>query len=161
MIEIRATAPGDVTEIRRLMHGLAVYEKLDHLFTVTEADLARDLFGPERAATAILCEADGAAIGFALYYPTYSTFRALRGIYLEDLFVMPEARGQGAGKALLRHLASEALRQGCAYVEWSVLDWNQPAIEFYKSLGATPMDQWTVFRLRDEALTATAQRSPP
>lgn len=114
------------------------------------------LFGPEALARAIVAEAEGAVAGFAIYFTSFSTWTGKAGLYLEDLFVLPEARGRGLGRALLRHLAAEAVRRGCARLEWSVLDWNQPAIDFYKSLGAEPLDKWTRYRLAGPALAALA-----
>lgn len=123
---------------------------------MTAPMLHEALFGAQPLARAVLAEADGAVAGFALFFTSFSTWTGRAGLYLEDLFVRPEARGRGVGRALLRHLAREAVRLGCARLEWSVLDWNRPAIDFYQSLGAVPIDQWTRYRLKGEALAALA-----
>ncbi|MFM8272645.1 MAG: N-acetyltransferase family protein [Gemmata sp.] len=153
---IRPATPADVPVVVRLIRDLAEYERLSHAVALTEADLRAHLFGPRPYAEVLLAEDAGAVVGFALFFHNYSTFRAKPGIYLEDLFVIPEARGNGHGKALLRALARLAVDRDCARVEWSVLNWNAPAIEFYKSRGAVPMDEWTVYRLTDGALTRLA-----
>ena len=153
---IRTATPADVPVIAKLIRGLAEYEKLAHACAGTELDLHRYLFGSPRYAEVLLAEDGGAVVGFALFFHNYSTFRAKPGIYLEDLFVIPEARGKGHGKALLRELARLAVERDCSRVEWSVLNWNEPSIQFYKALGATPMDEWTVYRLTDDALKKLA-----
>jgi len=153
---IRPATPADVPVIEQLIRDLAEYEKLAHAVTLSAADLREHLFGARPYAEVLLAEDAGAVVGFALFFHNYSTFRGKSGIYLEDLFVVPEARGKGYGKALLRALAKLAIERDCARVEWSVLNWNTPSIEFYKSLGAKPMDEWTVYRLTDEALTKLA-----
>ncbi|VTR96492.1 diamine acetyltransferase : Diamine acetyltransferase OS=Cystobacter violaceus Cb vi76 GN=Q664_09050 PE=4 SV=1: Acetyltransf_1 [Gemmata massiliana] len=153
---IRSATTGDVPVIANLIRALAEYEKLAHAVVLREADLHRHLFGTTKFAEVLLVEDAGAVVGFALFFHNYSTFRAKPGIYLEDLFVIPEARGKGHGKALLRALAKLAVERDCARVEWSVLNWNEPSIQFYKSLGAKPMDEWTVYRLTDDALTKLA-----
>ncbi len=153
---IRSATPGDVPVIANLIRALAEYEKLAHAVVLQEADLRRHLFGATKFAEVLLAEDAGAVVGFALFFHNYSTFRAKPGIYLEDLFVIPEARGKGHGKALLHALAKLAVERDCARVEWSVLNWNEPSIQFYKSLGAKPMDEWTVYRLTDDALTKLA-----
>lgn len=139
-----------------LVHDLAVYERAPDAVEMTAPMLRVALFGPEALARAIVAEAEGAVAGFAIYFTSFSTWTGKAGLYLEDLFVLPEARGRGLGRALLRHLAAEAVRRGCARLEWSVLDWNQPAIDFYKSLGAEPLDEWTRYRLAGPALAALA-----
>ena len=149
---IRPATPADVPAIAGLIRALAEYERLAHAVTLQEADLHAHLFGATPYAEVLIAEAAGAVVGFALFFHNYSTFRAKPGIYLEDLFVIPGARGQGHGKALLAALAKLAVARGCARVEWSVLNWNAPSIAFYKSLGAQPMDEWTVYRLTDDAL---------
>jgi GNAT superfamily N-acetyltransferase len=154
---IRPATPADAPAIARLIRELAEYEKLSHALDLDEAALARDLFGPSPAAEVLVAEADGAVVGFALYFANYSTFRTKPGIYLEDLFVLPAHRGQGHGKALFRAVAKLACERGCARFEWSVLDWNAPAIDFYQSMGAKPLDDWTVFRLDGDALKMVAQ----
>ncbi len=153
--EIRPATRADVPLILQFIRDLSVYEKLAHEVVATEDKLARTLFpadGGAPAAHCVLAFADGAPAGFAMYFFNYSTFLAQPGLYLEDLFVKPELRGRGLGKALLLHLAKMANARGCGRMEWSVLDWNQPAIDFYRRLGAAPMDEWTVFRLTGDAL---------
>jgi GNAT superfamily N-acetyltransferase len=157
--EIRPATRTDVPLILRFIRDLSVYEKLAHEVVATEDKLARTLFpadGGAPAAHCVLAFADGAPAGFAMYFFNYSTFLAQPGLYLEDLFVRPELRGRGLGKALLLHLARIANARGCGRMEWSVLDWNQPAIDFYRRLGAVPMDEWTVFRLTGDALARYA-----
>jgi GNAT superfamily N-acetyltransferase len=155
-IALRAATSDDIPQILAFIEGLAVYEKLSHACVATEDSLRQSLFGPRPYAEVILADCDGQPAGFALFFHNYSTFRARPGIYLEDLYVLPERRGRGIGKALLRELARLAVERGCARLEWSVLDWNEPAIQFYKSLGALPQDEWTIFRVTDEALTRLA-----
>ena len=153
---IVAATERDVPLILEMIRGLAEYERLSHLVTATEDLLRETLFG-ERAAAEVLLAHDGDACeGFALFFPNYSTFLARPGIYLEDLFVKPRARGKGLGRALLREIARLAVERGCGRIEWSVLDWNELSIGFYKKLGAVPMDEWTVFRLTGEALARLA-----
>jgi GNAT superfamily N-acetyltransferase len=142
----------DVPVIRQLIIGLAEYEKLAHLFRATEADLRDALFGPRPVAEAMVASIDGRPVGYALWFETFSTFLGKRGIYLEDLFVVPDARGAGVGRALLTRLAQIAVERGCGRVEWAVLDWNEPAIRFYRSLGAEPIEGWTIYRLTGDAL---------
>ena len=149
---LRRAVRADVPEILRLIKALAEYEKLAQDVVATEAALAATLFGESPAAEVLLAEEQGRAVGFALFFQNYSTFLARPGIYLEDLFVEPQARGKGIGKALLRAVARLAVERGCGRFEWAVLDWNDPAIGFYKSLGARPMDDWTVMRVTGEAL---------
>ena len=151
-VHIRPATEADVPLIVRLIRGLAEYERLLHECQATEARVRTSLFGPKPDAEVVIAEVDGASAGFALFFPNYSTFLAQRGIYLEDLFVLPEYRGRGAGRALLAHLARLALARDCGRLEWSVLDWNEPAIRFSRSLGAVPMDEWTVQRVTGEAL---------
>jgi GNAT superfamily N-acetyltransferase len=151
-IEIRPAQPDDATLILGLIRDLATYEKLLHEVEATEEKLRATLFGPDPAARCLLAFAEGRPAGFAVYFFNYSTFLAKPGLYLEDLFVKPDFRGAGLGKALLLHLAKIAHARGCGRMEWSVLDWNQPAIDFYNKLGAVPMDDWTVFRLTGDAL---------
>ncbi|WP_103936482.1 GNAT family N-acetyltransferase [Thermomonospora echinospora] len=149
---IRAAVPGDVPTILRLIRELADYEKALHEVRATEEDLRASLFGPEPRVFAHVAEQDGEVVGFALWFLTFSTWMGTHGIYLEDLYVRPEARGGGHGRALLTELARIAVERGYRRVEWSVLDWNEPAIGFYKALGATPQDEWTVYRLTGQAL---------
>jgi len=153
---VPATA-SDVPVILELILGLAEYEKLSHTVVATEDQLRQTLFGPRPAAEVLLAyEADEAGseacAGFALYFMNYSTFLARPGIWLEDLFVKPHHRGKGIGFALLQRLAAIARERECGRLEWAVLDWNAPSIEFYKRLGAVPMDEWTIFRLTGAAL---------
>ena len=147
----RATA-ADVPLILRLIQGLAVYEKLAHEMTATEAGLRETLFGARPAAEVVIAYAGEAPAGFALFFPNYSTFLGKPGLYLEDLFVLPEWRGHGLGLALMKHLAKTAVERGCGRFEWSVLDWNEPAIGFYRSLGARLMDGWSIVRVTGDAL---------
>jgi len=156
---IRSARPDDVPVILSLIRALADYEKLTSEVTATEARLLASLFPADGAAPAAYCvlvEADGVPAGFALYFFNYSTFLARPGLYLEDLFVQPAFRGRGLGKALLLHLAKLANQRGCGRMEWTVLDWNQPAIGFYESLGARRMEEWQVCRLTGPALTQYA-----
>ena len=156
-LQIRAATIEDVPEILRLIRGLAEYEKLEHEVVATEERLRRSLFGERPAAEAVLGWLEGRAVGFAVFFHNYSTFRACPGLYLEDLFVEPAHRGGGYGKALLLHVARLAAQRGCERMEWSVLDWNTPAIEFYKSLGAQLMDDWRICRLTGAALEKAAR----
>ncbi|HKD06658.1 MAG TPA: GNAT family N-acetyltransferase [Bryobacteraceae bacterium] len=149
---IVAATDRDVPLILEMIRGLAEYERLSHLVTATEDLLRESLFGKRAAAEVLLAYDGDACEGFALFFSNYSTFLGMPGIYLEDLFVKPHARGKGLGRALLREIARLAVERGCGRVEWSVLDWNEPSIGFYKKLGAVPMDEWTVFRLTGEAL---------
>ncbi len=149
---LRRAVRADVPEILRLIRALAEYEKLAHEVVATEAALADTLFGARPAAEVLLAEESGRAVGFALFFRNYSTFLARPGIYLEDLFVEPAFRGQGIGKALLKAVARLAVERGCGRLEWAVLDWNEPAIAFYKGLGARAMDDWTVMRVTGDAL---------
>jgi GNAT superfamily N-acetyltransferase len=154
--QIRQAAPDDVPAIFRLVKKLAEYEKLLHAATATEADFREALFGPRPAASALVASAEHATVGFALYFYNFSTFLGRRGIYLEDIFVEPAWRGKGIGSALLRHLAKIAKQENCGRVEWAVLTWNQPAIDFYHRLGAVTLEDWRIFRLTGEALDRVA-----
>jgi GNAT superfamily N-acetyltransferase len=167
-VEIRPATREDVSRVYALMRGLAVYEKLEHAFVATEADLERALFGDDApggapsarpVADALLATLDGAPIGYALYFTTYSSFLGKPGVWLEDLFVVPEARGQGAGLALLARLARVVVERGGGRLEWVVLDWNESAIGFYRGLGARPMDDWITYRLTGDELAALARKS--
>jgi GNAT superfamily N-acetyltransferase len=153
---IRPATPDDCEAIAALVRELATYEKLADHAKASGDDLRRHLFGPRPYAEALIAEIDSRPIGFALYFHTFSTFRGQPGIYLEDLFVQPEHRGKGMGKALLAHLAAVAVERGCGRVEWAVLNWNEPAIGFYRSLGARPMDEWTVYRVDEDSLAELA-----
>lgn len=161
MFAIRAAAENDVPLILQFIRDLAEYERLSDKVIATEERLRASLFGSPRFAEVLIAEEDGAAVGFALFFHNYSTFLAQPGIYLEDLFVKPEARGRGYGKALLVRLAQLARERGGGRVEWAVLNWNQPSIDFYKALGAVPMDEWTVYRLTGDALASVADRPMP
>ena len=156
-ITLRAATPADTSLIVELIRGLAEYEKLAHECVATEERIRETLFGPKPQAEVVIAFLDNDAAGFALFFQNYSTFLARRGIYLEDLFVFPRFRGHGVGKALLKHLAKVAVERDCGRFEWSVLDWNESAIGFYKSLGAIPMDGWTTYRLTGDALKRMAQ----
>jgi GNAT superfamily N-acetyltransferase len=155
-VSLRGATIADTPQILAFIQGLAEYEKLSHVCVATEESLHQTLFGPHPFAEVIIADFDGEPAGFALFFHNYSTFRARPGIYLEDLYVLPALRGKGIGKALLKGLARIAVERGCARLEWSVLDWNTPSIEFYKSLGAEPQDEWTIFRVTDEALARLA-----
>ena len=152
MIAVRAATPADLPLIAALIRDLAEYEKLAHEVRFADADLAQHLFGARPYAEVVIGEADGAAQGFALFFHNFSTFEGKPGIWLEDLYVRPAARGGGLGKALLAHLAALAAARGCARLEWSVLDWNAPSIAFYRALGARALDEWTTMRLDGAAL---------
>lgn len=155
-VVVRPAGPGDLATIHRFILDLAEYERLAHEVDATEADLARDLFGPSPRVFCDIAEIDGAPAGFALWFYNFSTFRGRHGIWLEDLFVRPEHRGAGAGLALLKALARRCRDEDLARLEWSVLDWNAPAIGFYDQLGALAMDEWTTRRLTGAALEALA-----
>ncbi len=154
---IRAATPADVPVILELIHALAVYEKLESDVVAKPEDLSTHLFGPRPFAECLLADESGTVVGFALFFHNYSTFRGKPGIYLEDLFVKPEHRGYGHGKALLVELARLAVARDCARLEWAVLDWNAPSIAFYERLGAKPLDEWTTYRLTGDAMRALAQ----
>jgi GNAT superfamily N-acetyltransferase len=155
-ITIRPATEGDLALILGFIRELAVYERLEDQFVATEADLREALFGPRRYAEVIFACLDGAPAGFALFFHNFSTFLGKPGIYLEDLFVRPEARGLGIGTSLLTWLARTTLERGCARLDWAVLDWNKPSIGFYKSLGAIAQDEWTIFRVDGPALERLA-----
>jgi GNAT superfamily N-acetyltransferase len=156
---IRPAVAGDEALLAAFIRDLAVYEKLEHEMVATEDQLREHLFGDRPAAEAVFLESDGIPAGFALYFINFSTFLGKPGIYLEDLFVKPEFRGRGFGKALLAHLAKQCAERGYGRLEWSVLDWNEPSIRFYKSLGAAAMDEWTTYRLTGKALSDLADHS--
>jgi GNAT superfamily N-acetyltransferase len=153
---IRPATAADVPLILNFIRDLAAYEKLSHEVSATGETLRRTLFTDPAAAQVVIAEVGGQPAGFALYFFNYSTFLAKPGLYLEDLFVKPEFRGNGTGKALLLHLAQIANARGCGRMEWSVLDWNEPAKGFYRSLGAVPLDDWRIFRLTGSALARYA-----
>jgi len=156
-LRIDAATECDVSTILILIKALAEYERMSGEMIADEAALRASLFGHPPAAEAVIARAGAEPVGFALWFHNYSTFLGRRGLYLEDLFVMPEWRGRGVGRALLTHLARIAVERGCGRMEWSVLNWNQPAIRFYRSLDAKPMDEWTVYRLTGEALVRLAE----
>lgn len=149
---IRKATPADLGDILQLIRDLAAYEREPDAVYATVESLYGTLFGPTPTAEAIVAEADGEVVGVALYFTNFSTWSGRDGLYLEDLYVKPEVRARGLGKALLQRLARIAVARGCARVEWAVLDWNAPAIRFYRSLGAVPKDEWTVYRLDGDAL---------
>ncbi len=155
-ISLRLAQPADVPLIFKFIQGLAEYERLADSVVASESLLAETLFGDRPYAEVIIAEWAGAPAGFALFFHNYSTFLARPGIYLEDLFVDPAHRGRGIGKALLVRLAQLAVERNCGRLEWSVLDWNEPAIGFYRSLGAIAMDEWTINRVTGEALQRLA-----
>ncbi|MER7009815.1 GNAT family N-acetyltransferase [Saccharopolyspora sp. NPDC000359] len=149
---IRRATEADVPAMVELVHELALYEQAPEKCHLTEQQLRAALFGPDPALFGHVAEVDGAVVGLALWFLNFSTWEGVHGIYLEDLFVSPQQRGSGLGKALLQALAKECVDRGYARLEWQVLDWNEPAINFYKAAGAVPMDEWTVYRLTGEAL---------
>lgn len=158
-LSIRSAKPGDEALILRFIRALAEYEKMLDQVDATEDSVRAALFGKNPRVFCDIAEWNGEAAGFALWFYNYSTFRGTHGIYLEDLFVWPELRGKGIGKAMLAHLAKRAVGEGCARLEWWVLDWNAPSIAFYESLGAKAMEDWTVFRLTGEALIRLADQA--
>jgi hypothetical protein len=151
---IEPARPEDCGVLMDLIRALAEYERLAHLVTGTEAQLRHELFGERPVIEAVIGWEAARPVGFALYFHNYSTFLARRGLYLEDLFVVPEARGRGYGKALIAHCARLAVARGCGRFEWTVLDWNQPAIDFYRSLGAEVLPDWRICRMSGAALSA-------
>ncbi|MBC7972196.1 MAG: GNAT family N-acetyltransferase [Verrucomicrobia bacterium] len=160
-IHLRAATADDVPTIFALIQALAEYEKLSHAVTGTPALLSEHLFGSRRYAEVVLAESAGTVAGLALFFYNYSTFLTKPGLYLEDLFVLPEYRQQGIGKALLIHLAQRAIAEGCGRLEWSVLDWNAPAIAFYEKMGATVLPDWRICRVTGEGLTLMANAEMP
>ena len=155
---IRPATPADVPTIAALIRELAEYEKLGDQVQPNEARLADHLFGPRPYCECLMAEEAGEPVGFALFFYSYSTFGVCPKLYLEDLFVRPAHRGGGHGRALLTALAARAVERGCGRMEWSVLDWNEPAIGFYRRIGAGPVGGWTVYQLKDDALTGLAAR---
>lgn len=151
-INIRPATPDDAELILRFITDLAIYEKAEHEVKTDAAGIRDSLFAEGSTAHGLICENDGQPIGYAVYFFNYSTWLGKHGLYLEDLYVSPEARGLGAGKALLRHLAQLAVARDCGRFEWSVLDWNTPAIDFYESFGARPQSEWMTYRLTGQAL---------
>lgn len=156
MTAIRPATPADVATVLRFVRELAAFEREPDAVVATEAMLATALFGDRPAAEAAIADVAGEPVGFALFFHNFSTWTGRRGLYLEDLYVTPAARGQGAGRALLRHLARLAIDRGCARLDWSVLDWNTDAIAFYRALGAVAMDEWTGQRVSGDALRRLA-----
>jgi GNAT superfamily N-acetyltransferase len=157
-VTIREAAPADVATILRFIRELAEFEREADKVVATEILLHEALFGQRPVAEAVIAERDGSALGMALFFNNFSTWTGWKGLYLEDLYVTPEARGSGIGAALLRHLAAIALDRGCTRFEWSVLDWNKRAIEFYRAMGAEAMNEWTVNRVSGAALAKLAGR---
>ncbi len=157
MLRLRRAEAADARLVLDLVRALAEYEKVPHAVTATEADLVRDGFSGAPRFFVELAEWDGAPVGFALWFFNYSTWLGRPGVWLEDLFVRPEHRQRGIGRALLVHLARIAVAEGCGRFEWSVLDWNAPAIAFYRALGANPLDEWTTMRVTGEALSRLAR----
>lgn len=158
MTHVRAATADDVGTILGFVRDLAAFEREPDAVVATEQTLTEALFGPYPAAEAVIAEAGGAAVGFALFFHNFSTWTGRRGVYLEDLYVTPEARGRGVGKALLQRLAALAIDRGCARFEWSVLDWNEDAVRFYRSIGAVGLEEWTIQRVSGDALLRLADR---
>lgn len=155
-VMLRSATPDDTSVLFQLIQSLAEYERLSYSVTGTPEALKEHLFGSTRFAEAVLAEVEGQAVGFALFFYNYSTFLTKPGLYLEDLFVLPEYRQQGIGRALLTHLAQRAIAEGCGRLEWSVLDWNAPAIAFYEKQGATILPDWRICRVTEEGLAQMA-----
>ncbi|WJF89509.1 GNAT family N-acetyltransferase [Paraburkholderia bonniea] len=153
---LRPATPADISAIFSLMAELAAFENLLHLFVATESDLHDALFGPRPAAEVLVAQTAQEVVGYALFFHNYSTFAGRRGLYLEDLYVQPAHRGGGLGAQMLRHLAALALERQCSRFEWTVLDWNEPAIRFYEKMGATVLPDWRVVRISDDALAQLA-----
>ncbi len=152
-LKIRDATKEDVPLILQLIREIAEYEKLSHEVIATEAIVYESLFGKEKSAEVIIGEYENETVGYALFFHNFSTFLGKKGLYLEDLFVRPQYRGMGFGKKLLLHLVKISKDRNCGRMEWSVLNWNTPAIEFYKSLGAKPMEEWTIYRLDEAAIS--------
>ncbi len=155
--QIRPATPADIPQILAFIRELALYEREPDAVQATEADLLRDGFGPTPRFRCVLAEQDETPAGFALFFPSYSTWRGHHGLRLEDLYVTPSARGQGIGRALLQHLAQIAVAEGCPRLEWDVLAWNTPAIAFYEQIGAHTLTEWRIMRLADEGLASLAE----
>lgn len=158
-ITIRPATRHEMPQVLAFIRELAVYEHLEHQVVASAADLSAALLGPRPYAEVVFACLEGVPVGFALFFHNFSTFLGKPGIYLEDLFVRPEARGHGIGKRLLAWLAATALERGCARLDWAVLDWNEPALGFYRSLGAVAQDDWTTLRLTDAALERLAREA--
>ena len=159
-VVIRDATLADIGEIAAFIRELAEYERRAHEIAFTEESLGRALFGEQPGAEVVLAEVDGVAVGYALFFATFSSFIGQPGIYLEDVIVRPPARGQGIGRRLFAHVAELAMARGCARLEWSVLDWNEPAIKFYEGLGAQSQSEWTVYRMTGDALERLANSNP-
>ena len=156
-LEIRPAKPEDCSLILRFIAELAIYEEAEDEVIATEDDIRNSLYAADSTTSALICEIDKQPVGFAVYFFNYSTWLGKHGLYLEDLYVSPQHRGSGAGKALLKHLAKIAVYRNCGRVEWSVLDWNEPAIKFYQSIGAEPQNEWVAYRLTGKALVDLAE----
>ena len=156
MFDIRKATPRDAETILRFITELAVYEKAGHEVEATVQTVTSSLFGEHSVSHAAICERDGEPVGFAVWFFSYSTWLARNGLYLEDLYITPDQRGSGAGRTMLRYLAQIAVEKGCGRFEWSVLDWNEPAIKAYEAIGAEPLSEWTRYRLSGEALESFA-----
>jgi GNAT superfamily N-acetyltransferase len=157
---LRSPTPSDTPAIFNLIQALAEYEKLSHAVTGTVEALELDLFSDRPVIEAVVVEINSQIVGFALFFQNYSTFLTKRGIYLEDIFVLPEYRGTGIGKALIKYLANLAIKRNCGRLEWSVLDWNQPAINFYEAIGAKVLSDWRICRVTGENFTKLAEHHP-
>jgi GNAT superfamily N-acetyltransferase len=156
MFDIREATSADAGTILRFITELAIYEKAGHEVEATVETITESLFGPNSVSHAAICEREGVPVGFAVWFFSYSTWQARNGLYLEDLYVTPDQRGTGAGRLMLRYLARIAVEKGCGRFEWSVLDWNEPAIRVYEAVGAEPMSEWTRYRLSGAALESFA-----
>ena len=156
MFDIREATSADAGTILRFITELAIYEKAGHEVEATVETITESLFGPNSVSHAAICERDGVPVGFAVWFFSYSTWQARNGLYLEDLYVTPDQRGTGAGRLMLRYLARIAVEKGCGRFEWSVLDWNEPAIKAYQAIGAEPLSEWTRYRLTGAALESCA-----
>jgi GNAT superfamily N-acetyltransferase len=156
LIDIRPAKIEDAALIHRFITDLAIYEKAEHEVLASISDIGISIFGPNSTVSAVICSLDGEAIGFAVFFYNYSTWLGKNGLFLEDLYVMPEHRGIGAGKQLLQHLAKIAVSKNCGRFEWNVLDWNKPALDFYEALGAKQQSEWIGHRIEGEALIALA-----
>jgi GNAT superfamily N-acetyltransferase len=155
-VDLRAAIPADVATVLEFIHQLAAYERLEHQVVATEESLRQQLFGPRPMAEVVIAERDGEPLAFALFFPNFSTFLGRPGLYLEDLFVREDVRGEGIGRRLLSHLAALAIERGWGRMEWAVLDWNEPAIGFYRRLGARLLEDWRICRLTGDALQSLA-----
>jgi len=156
-ITLRPARPEDATAIYAMIYELAVYEKAPEAVVTTPDEIRETLFNPGSKTEALICESEGKPIGYAVFFTSYSTWLGRNGIYMEDLYITPDYRGNGAGKALLKHIAQCAVERQCGRLEWSVLDWNQPAIDLYRSIGALPQSEWVRYRLDGEALLKFAE----